>query len=718
MSPNAGVAAFLAMQAMVPRPGTTFAPALMETIGTVRGADIAEVDTCAQCHADVVSQWRTSSHAFASFNNPIYRAVVDGFRAEVDAPTSRFCGGCHDLALMVDGDMDGAVEPSDERAHAGITCRTCHSIVHDRPDGNGSFTLTGAPIPLPEPAAGSLARARTGASTRYDAASVDAHVTRVAPAGLRSFGLCAGCHRAFLDASTGNAHHLIGQDDVTPWQRSIFSGSEMHLLDEELPAQDCRGCHMPLEETVLGDAAATEGKVASHRFLGAHTWLAAMRGDHGTFARTQAFLKGVASIDVAAARGQDGGRVLPADGAPVKPGDRLTFDVVVRNRHVGHRFPGGVMDAQDTWIEVTVRDAAGAVLAEAGAEHEATGDDPTAHRLRSAMADEDGKPVLERQTNRFRAGVFNHTLPPREVGITQLVFDVPASLADDALPLSVTARLRHRTRNLPLQKVSCEASRSGRGLAFRGRHARSDLDACVPQPVTDIAESTVWIGAGWEARAEPHAFPAWQRLYEHGLGWLRAVQERVDEARPSLTLALDLVEQGGTLRERAMVLSALGMLGAREGRVEEAMAWLARAEQHAPNHPAIAYGRGLAHAEVWRWPLAVKWYEEAAPFAGYDDRFFVDLALARGSAGDDAGALSAAWLGLVLQPRDADLLRIQALSLDALGAPVGEAASAHDAYARVLVADMVPRVRAKCSATVPGCAEERSPVHAHAMRPR
>src|SRR5262245_1383413 len=203
MSPPTGAAALFALQAMLPRPGDAFAPALTDTIGTVRGADIADVATCAQCHADVVSQWRTSAHALASFNNPIYRAVVDGFRSEVNAPTSKFCGGCHDLALMMDGQMDGAVEPTDERAHAGLTCRTCHSIVHDRPDGNGSYTLTGAPIPFP---------------SKGDAASVAAHVARVAPPELRTFGLCAGCHRAFLDRSTGNTHHLIGQDDVTPWQ--------------------------------------------------------------------------------------------------------------------------------------------------------------------------------------------------------------------------------------------------------------------------------------------------------------------------------------------------------------------------------------------------------------------------------------------------------------------------------------------------------------------
>ena len=702
MDPVISSAALLAFHAMVPRPGGGMAPSLMETTSAPRGAEIAEVDTCAQCHADVVSQWRTSSHAFASFNNPIYRTVVDSFRAEVSPRTSKFCGGCHDLALMSDGAMDGAIEPSDSRAHAGITCRTCHSITHTRPDGNGSYTLDGSPIPIPP---------------KGDVAATRAHVARVAGNELRGFGLCAGCHRAFLDTSTGNTHHLIGQDDVTPWQRSAFAGSELHLLDEELPQKDCRGCHMPQEAAILGDVAATNGKVASHRFLGAHTWLAAIRGDQGTLARTAAFLKGVASVDVAAVTRPDGTRALPADGANVVPGERMIFDVVVRNREVGHRFPGGVMDAQDAWVEVTVRDANGTLLAEAGGEQATTGDDPTAHRLRSFMADENGNAVLERQTNRFRAGVFNATLGPREAVVVELAFDVPADLDEGAQPLQVTARLRHRTRNLPLQKVACEASNSPRGRAFRSMFARSDMDACVAQPITDIDESTVWVGAGADQEPRTHALPDWQRLYEHGLGWIRAVQEKADEARPSLLRALDLVEATGTDRERAMVLAALGMLSAREGRVDEAVAWAARAEQFTPNHPAIAYLRGLAHAEVWRWQTATQWYDEARPAAGYDDRFFVDLALARGSTGDDAGALSAAWLGLAIQPRDADLLRIQALSLRALGAPVAETARAEDAYAERFPADMIPRVRAKCSAKVPGCANERSPVHVHDMRP-
>ena len=61
------------------------------------------------------------------------------------------------------------------------------------------------------------------------------------------------------------------------------------------------------------------------------------------------------SIDVAGARLEAPGSTtwhLPADAAPIAPGSKVAFDVVVRNLLVGHRFPGGVLDIQDTWIEV------------------------------------------------------------------------------------------------------------------------------------------------------------------------------------------------------------------------------------------------------------------------------------------------------------------------------------------------------------------------------
>src|SRR5262249_8713658 len=156
---------------------------------------------------DIAAQWRTSAHAFSSFNNPVYRVAVDRFRKDRGNEKSRFCGGCHDVALLVDGAMDQPIPPDDQRAHAGITGKMCPGTVGSRPAGNGSFPLDLGDIPVP--AAG-------------DSESVRKHKVRAAPSPLRSAAMCGSCHRAYLDESTGNAHHLAGQDDATPWQRSIY----------------------------------------------------------------------------------------------------------------------------------------------------------------------------------------------------------------------------------------------------------------------------------------------------------------------------------------------------------------------------------------------------------------------------------------------------------------------------------------------------------------
>jgi hypothetical protein len=692
------------LRAALPQAPPRFAPSHLQIAGgaTISGSALTDIDTCDQCHADIAAQWKSSAHAFASFNNPIYRFSVDRFRADVNREKSRFCGGCHDIALMVDGAMDAEVEPEDPRAHAGITCRTCHSIEHAAPDGNGSYTLAAQPIPVPAPG---------------DAVSVKRHVERAALPALRTAAMCSSCHRAFLNDTTGNAHHLIGQDDATPWQRSVYAGSRVHRIDDAVAEQDCRGCHMPLTEAPRGDAAATDGKVASHRFLGAHTWLASMRGDREQLRRAEEMLRGSVSIDIAAAVLEDGSRALPADGARVTPGERIVFDVVLRNLRVGHRFPGGVMDAQDAWVELTVHDAAGALLAEAGTEHEQSGADPSAHRLRAVPAGDDGAPLLERQTHRFRAVVYNHTLAPREAAVVEYAFDVPDAIDPEALPLRVRARLRHRTRNLEVGRAACESARTARGRAFRRADARSDLDPCAVQPVVDVAEAEAWIGEGWEARQNSaSARPGWRRLFEHALGLQGALQERLDEGRPSLMRALAEVEEPDRGPEKAMVMAALAELSARQGLLSEALGWIRRAEPLAPGHPAFSYIRGKAEALVWRWPEAARSFALAAEASPRDDSVWIGLAIARGSAGDDAGSLAAAQRGLGVQPRDHDLLRAQALALDKLGAPAPEVAAAYEGYRAVQIADEIPRVKARCSAKVKGCAHERNPVHVHTMR--
>jgi len=53
--------------------------------------------------------------------------------------------------------------------------------------------------------------------------------------------------------------------------------------------------------------------------------------------------------------------------AAVRRGDDVRIDVVVRTRKVGHFFPGGTVDAFDTWVELKATDDRGQVLFWSGA---------------------------------------------------------------------------------------------------------------------------------------------------------------------------------------------------------------------------------------------------------------------------------------------------------------------------------------------------------------
>jgi hypothetical protein len=398
---------------------------------------------------------------------------------------------------------------------------------------------------------------------------------------------------------------------------------------------------------------------------------------------------------------------MPATGAPIAPGETVMVDVVVRNLRVGHRFPGGVLDAQDTWVQLDVTDARGRLVAQAGADHARTGDDPSAHVFRALVADGDGVLRFAREVHTFRAPVVNHTIAPRDAVVSRFRFQVPKGAGS----LQLSARVVHRSRNLELQRQACEASRAERGRRFTAKARELDdpvLDPCAPQPLTVLAETEATLGAGAGA-------VSWRRRFEHGMGLLHGLQEHLEEARAPLMLALEQVERDPAAgeRERAMVLLQLGRLEGLQGRTDEAMVWLDRAEALAPKHPAIAYARGSAYARVWRWNQAAEALGAAAPGAPATPGGLAELAIALGSLGREEEALAAAQTGLKVSPRDADLLRVQALALRALGATDPDAAAALDAYDRFRPPDRATDLRIACTARDPLCARERDPIHVH-----
>ncbi len=712
--------------ASLPSAPGRFAPSLAAIAGdgTIVGDTLADIDTCATCHPAVARQWQSGIHSFASFGNPIYRTNVELARRVLGNENSQHCGGCHDAPLEVDGAMKAEIAADDLRAHTGVSCRVCHAVRTTTTDGNGSYVLSAGDLPTPNV---------------DDPASVEVHrqAVTVKPLGDE---LCVACHRGFLSPDLDVPVHLAGIDEPTFWRSSAYTGNGTSRVDK-VDKQGCIDCHMP-EVEAPDEEYSQDRVVRGHYFAGGHSWMAAMRDDPEQLARIRKMLVGAASIDVAGVivprdAGGNGPSTLggqwhlPADGAPVAPGHEVFLDVTVRNKLVGHRFPGGVADMQDTWIELEARDARGKLLAGSGLTHERDAKDQDAHVLRAYPVDDHGTIMEEHELPSFRAVVANHTIAARDAQTIRYALAIPTGAV---MPLEVRARLRHRSRNLIVQQAVCKEARSPRGAAFL-KQARDQrdmrVDPCAPQPITEIARTTTWMGAGWEAaaaKAGPAAraaggapAAAWERSYEQGMGLIGVITERLDEPRQVLEHALaQLPETAETTRARAMVLTQLGSVAGRQGRTDEALALLerARALLPAPQPPAIDAIAADALARVWRWEEAAAYAQAATEKAPRNAAAWVMLARARGSKHDDAGALEAARQGLAWSPRDPDLLRSQATALAGLGG--GEHALARAALAafdRFRAPDEAAALRIACARGSARCQRERELGHVHDMQP-
>ncbi len=97
-------------------------------------------------------------------------------------------------------------------------------------------------------------------------------------------------------------------------------------------------------------------------------------------------------------------RVQPA----LRRGDTVRVDVVVRTKKVGHFFPGGTVDAYDTWLELKGTDDKGQTIFWSGMVED-NGKGPVekgAHFYRSLQIDAHGNPINKRNAWATRAVVY------------------------------------------------------------------------------------------------------------------------------------------------------------------------------------------------------------------------------------------------------------------------------------------------------------------------
>ncbi|MEK7798327.1 MAG: multiheme c-type cytochrome, partial [Acidobacteriota bacterium] len=251
------------------------------------------------CHPDITAQWESSMHHFSSFNNQWYRKSIEYMQEVVGTRPSKWCGGCHDQAVLLTGRMDRPiVEQIDTpQAQAGIGCLVCHSIVAVNDTmGQGGYVLEYPEMHRLVASGNPLLHALHDYMTRLDPGPHRA--TMLKPFHRQSRAeFCSACHKVHLDVPVNQYRWIRGFNEYDAWQGSGVSRQGARAFYYPEKAKDCGDCHMPLVRS--RDRGNRDGFVHSHRFPGANSAVPFVNRDEVQLKTTRDFLTaGILTVDI------------------------------------------------------------------------------------------------------------------------------------------------------------------------------------------------------------------------------------------------------------------------------------------------------------------------------------------------------------------------------------------------------------------------------------
>ena len=464
-------------------PGGPFFPSSAQVHGgqKIPSKFFMESDSCKRCHQDIYNQWFSSMHHFSSFNNQWYRKSIEYMQDTIGTRPSKWCGGCHDPAVLYSGLMDTPIKQIVHRpeSQAGLGCMMCHSIADVK------STMGQADFYLEYPKLHELAATKNPLVRALHDFLINLNPEPHRRVFLKPFmrsqtaEFCSSCHKVHLDVPVNHYRWIRGFNEYDNWQASGVSGQGARSFYYPAQPSQCADCHMPL--TRSNDSGNISGFVHSHRFPGANTAVPTANEDADQLKITENFLKdGIVSVDIFAlsfesapqlgssaaqselsttfAVGEEAetritpseeGNVLPVT-APlsrvqpmVRRGDTVRVDVVVRTKKIGHFFPGGTVDAYDTWLELKGTDDKGQTIFWSGMVED-NGQGPVekgAHFYRSLQVDAHGNRINKRNAWATRAVVYVHLIPPGAADTVHYRVHIPENAGNK---ITLHARLCYR----------------------------------------------------------------------------------------------------------------------------------------------------------------------------------------------------------------------------------------------------------------------------------
>ena len=601
-----------------------------------------ESDSCKRCHEDIYKQWNSSAHHFSSFNNQWYRKAIEHMQDTVGTRPSKWCGGCHDPAVLYSGKMDTPIKQivHTPEAQAGLGCMMCHSIADVKSTmGQGDFYLE-------YPKLHELAASKNPVVRTLHDFMIKLNPEPHRRVFLKPFmrqqtaEFCSSCHKVHLDVPVNHYRWIRGFNEYDNWQASGISGEGARSFYYPPKPQQCADCHMPLEPS--NDMGNVAGKVHSHRFPAANTALPTANEDAAQLKATEDFLtSGALTVDIFAltpasavikkgavaehelsttfAVGEEAeAKITPgavAEAAPVlapvtapvtapldrvrpavRRGDTVRVDVVVRTKRVGHFFPGGTVDAYDTWLELKGVDDKGQTIFWSGMVED-NGKGPVekgAHFYRSLQVDAHGNRINKRNAWATRAVVYVRLIPPGAADTVHFRMKIPEKTGGK---ITLTARLCYRKFSWwntqfafagerdnspskpgvapPTVTPDYDDTKMAFTASLRGISAKEEQ---IPDlPIVAVAQNQVALDVLPANAPVPQpktelAKEDWQRWNDYGIGLLlqgdlkaaQAAFEKVTEVDPQnpdgwVNIGRAALQEGDISRARAVLDKALAL---------------------------------------------------------------------------------------------------------------------------------------------------------------
>ena len=211
----------------------------------------------------------------------------------------------------------------------------------------------------------------------------------------------------------------------------------------------CQTCHMPAKRSTTPDYGAEQGKLASHRWLGANTVLSKYYGYDEQMQKTIAFLqtRGSQRRHLFGIERNGGKMIAPlgSEAFDVAAGDVLTVSVVIQNKGIAHTLVPEQRDFYECWVEFQAKDAAGNTLMDSGA-IEPDGDlDPRAHSFTNRLVNVQGHAERSAPGVGLRGSSPITTPSPRAA--RRLCAISSRCPADATGPITITAKVNYRRFN-------------------------------------------------------------------------------------------------------------------------------------------------------------------------------------------------------------------------------------------------------------------------------